>query len=65
MRATLLAFIFVGLIGAFVKFAKRGDVSEGNEARLQNRIISECSSLGDVFSKAVQECEAKLKAEIK
>jgi hypothetical protein len=65
MRSTLLAIILIGLIGAFIKFAKRGDVSEGDEARLQKRIISECSSLGDVFSTAVQECEATIKAEFK
>lgn len=65
MRASLLAFVLIGIISVTIKFARRGDVSEGDGARLQNRIMSECSGLGDVLSKAVQECEERIKAEFK
>jgi hypothetical protein len=65
MRATILAFIFIAIISSFIKFARRAEAPEGDGARLQAKIMSECASLGDVLSPAVQECEARVKAEFK
>lgn len=63
MRKAILAIVLLSLISGFIKFAKRGDLPDGNEKAINNKIISECSILGDVFSKEVQECEARIRAE--
>lgn len=53
------------IIGLVIKFARRGEVPDNFDTRLQARILSECASLGDVMSEEVRLCEDKIRAELK
>ena len=65
MSPKLLGIILMLIIGLVIKFARRGELPDDSDTRLQARILSECASLGDVMSAEVRLCEDKIRAELK